>query len=159
MITRKLFAPSLVLAGAVALLACARQAPAPARDPGARERTVLVSEPVQPEIVDSMTPLATEPMPEPMFACLTDEDCTVVELGCCDACNGGWQLSVNTKHVDHATQELHESDCGTTACTRMACVDALSPVCDGGLCARREEEPSENGEVRISIIRNVLPPG
>ena len=155
MTTAKLLSPALVV---FAVLACARNQPQPAEDPDARERTVLVSEPVQPAIVDPMSPLQTELQPDAMFSCVMDEDCAVVEMGCCDYCNGGWQMAVNSKHADRAAQIWHEPSCGTEACTKMACVDTYSPVCDGGVCARRGEEPTENGEVRISIIRNVLPP-
>lgn len=156
MITAKL-APSALLGVAALVLACAKEAPG-AEAPDARQRTVLVGEPVQPAIVDPMARLQTELVPEPMFACLTDGDCTVVEMGCCDYCNGGWQMSVNTKQVDRAIQTWHEPSCEIEACTKMACEQSLSPVCDGGICARREEEPSETGEVRISIVRNVVPP-
>jgi hypothetical protein len=154
MIPSKLLAPSALLGVAVAMLACASDRPRSADEPHARERTVLVGEPVQTDIVDPLTALSLDPKPAPMVACVTDEDCTVVEMGCCDHCNGGWQMAVNTKYVDHA-MTWHESECETAACTRMACEETLSPVCDGGVCARREEAPSENGEVRISIIRNV----
>ena len=152
-------APGLLLGVAFVSIACARNHPQPdAPDARDRERTVLVGEPVQSAIVDPMAPLMTELVPDPMVACVQDEDCTVVEMGCCDACNGGWEMAVNTKQVEIATLTWHEPKCETTECTRMACLETLSPVCDGGICARREEEASANGEVRISIIRNVLPP-
>lgn len=66
-------------------------------------------------------------------ACTVDADCAVVELGCCDHCNGGQVAGV---HKDFAA-EVHASataDCGDTACTLMACVAQPTAVCAQGMC-------------------------
>lgn len=139
---------ALVLGSLV--LACAdRERPSTA-EPAVAWRTVMTSEPVQ---VDIDTPAW---LGDPMFACMTDDDCTVLELGCCDKCNGGWQLSVNTRHAEAATRTWAEQQCDT-GCTTLECPVTLAPVCDGGVCARREEVLGTIGESRMTIVRNVLP--
>jgi len=157
MIHAKLRAPGLMIAMAVAALACGKNKP-PAEEPGAGERTVLVSEPVPSAMVEPMVPLPMEAPAEPMFACVSDRDCMLVEMGCCDHCNGGSLMSVNVDHVGHAVQSWHEPSCGAAMCTKMACVaDPPRPVCDGGVCARRVETEGDDGQLEVSIIRNVLP--
>lgn len=80
---------------------------------------------------------ATPPRPgtiDERQACSADADCAVVELGCCDHCNGGQVAGV---HRDFAG-EVHASyagDCGGTACTLMACVEQPTAVCQAGMCA------------------------
>ena len=67
-------------------------------------------------------------------ACAADTDCAVVELGCCDHCNGGKVAGV---HKDFAA-DVHTSyagDCSGTACTLMACMEQPSAVCQAGTCA------------------------
>ena len=143
-----------VLALGVALFACARHEPrATTAAPQTRHRTVMTSEPVQLEIGD--TPWLA---PDPMFACMQDDDCAVLEMGCCDHCNGGWKVSVNTRHADDANRRWAEVGCDT-ACTALECPETLAPVCDGGVCARREVDPDATGQSRMTIVRNVLPPG
>ena len=66
-------------------------------------------------------------------ACTVDADCAVVELSCCDHCNGGRVAGV---HQDFAA-EVHASAtaaCGDTACTLMACVAQPTAVCAQGMC-------------------------
>ena len=66
-------------------------------------------------------------------ACTVDAACAVVELGCCDHCNGGRVAGV---HRDFAA-EVHASAtaaCGDTACTLMACVAQPTAVCAQGMC-------------------------
>lgn len=66
-------------------------------------------------------------------ACTVDADCAVVELACCDHCNGGQVAGV---HRDFAA-EVHAgatAACGDTACTLMACVAQPTAVCDHGMC-------------------------
>ena len=156
MIHAKLRAPTLVLVSGFVVLACGKNQP-PAEDPDAGGRTVMVSEPVQPAITDPLAPLEMETPPDAMFACVSDRDCKLVEMGCCDHCNGGSLMSVHTDHVEHATQTYHQPNCEAAMCTKMACVDPPRPVCDGGVCARRVETEGDDGQLEVSIIRNVLP--
>jgi hypothetical protein len=71
------------------------------------------------------------------FSCRTDGDCTIVEMGCCDRCNGGWVMSVARAHVAPATARYKEQAC-TGVCTDRGCVDDPIPICKAGTCARRE---------------------
>jgi len=62
--------------------------------------------------------------------CAVDEDCVIVELGCCDHCNGG---RVDAVHRDRA-EEIQMSfgdDCEEDeACTEMACAPMLARCTD-----------------------------
>lgn len=80
----------------------------------------------------------TAPPPPPTFderqACGGDADCAVVEIECCDHCNGGTAVGV---HKDHAADVRNEyvpaGACADTACTLMACAPA-EPICRAGRC-------------------------
>ncbi len=67
-------------------------------------------------------------------ACTADADCAVVELECCDHCNGGTVVGV---HQDHAAEVRAEhitaGECDAVACTEMACAQAV-PICRAGRC-------------------------
>ncbi len=68
------------------------------------------------------------------FACEDDADCAVIEIKCCDHCNGGEVRGVNREYVDAASQEFAPNDCGGVACTQMAC-RPVAPVCSAaGVC-------------------------
>ena len=80
----------------------------------------------------------TSPPVSPTFderqACGADEDCAAVEIECCEHCNGGTAVGV---HKDHAADVRKEyvpaSACEGTACTLMACPEAV-PICREGRC-------------------------
>jgi hypothetical protein len=64
-------------------------------------------------------------------ACTADADCAVVDVGCCDHCNGGTAVGV---HRDFAVDlRRAPTDCRTTGCTKMAC-SAAEPICRQGRC-------------------------
>jgi hypothetical protein len=152
---------SIAIASSVSFalaLACASKQPTAARadDDAARARTVMVSEPRL--IGEPASSIWTELAPDPMFSCVQDRDCTVVEMGCCDRCNGGWQLAVSRDLEDEATATWHDRMCSEAACTTFACRMELTPICDGGVCARREGRADPNGAFEIAIVRNRLPP-
>ena len=66
--------------------------------------------------------------------CTVAADCVAVELGCCDECNGGFAVAVNTDSVAAVTAEFAEV-CGVTqGCTEMGC-PAWELSCDAGVCA------------------------
>ncbi len=73
-----------------------------------------------------------------MFACASDDHCVVLEMGCCDHCNGGWQLSVNTAHAEAATAKHHDQNC-TGGCTKRGCAWKTTAVCHEGTCAMSED--------------------
>jgi len=77
-------------------------------------------------------------MPGPGFderqTCEVDTDCAVVEIECCDYCNGGTVVGV---HRDSATDVAAEyapaSKCEGQACTEMACGPAKA-ICRQERC-------------------------
>lgn len=71
-----------------------------------------------------------------VIACTEDADCTVVELGCCDTCNGGWSASVNKDYQEQVLERNHDTCTGNEVCTDMACDIAL-PACENGICTSR----------------------
>jgi hypothetical protein len=81
-----------------------------------------------------------EPSPTPPSgmderqACTSDADCAVVEIACCDHCNGGTVVGV---HRDAAAevraQYAGEAKCKDTMCTMMACSPATA-VCRQERC-------------------------
>jgi hypothetical protein len=77
-------------------------------------------------------------------ACTADADCAVVEIGCCDHCNGGTVVGV---HRDFAAavreQYAGEAKCRDTACTKMACVEQPAAFCRQGVCALRTGDREE----------------
>jgi hypothetical protein len=72
--------------------------------------------------------------------CEVDDDCRVVELGVCDACNGGTAVAVNGASegtvFDLYAQCEPDEEWG---CTEMACA-ALIPLCEAGSCVMEEGE-------------------
>lgn len=61
-----------------------------------------------------------------LIKCSADEDCTMVELGCCDYCNGGRAEAVNKTNVD-LVEERYGATCSETyTCTLMACPRLLA---------------------------------
>ncbi len=83
-------------------------------------------------------------VPAEWTACQTDADCTAVEMGCCDHCNGGWVLGVNQASVKAATEHFH-ADCGAAQppdatgsfsgvqCTELGC-GQVKGMCGAGTC-------------------------
>ena len=74
------------------------------------------------------------PLESSLTECATVDDCVAVELGCCDECNGGFAVAVNTDSADAVVADFSET-CGLSyACTAMGCAPwELS--CDAGTCA------------------------
>lgn len=110
------------------------------------------------------TPAATTPpapdakAPAPtddaaLVACTVDADCEVVEMGCCDACNGGFYMSIAKTHHAAAIARWHETDC-SGACTERACEWHEAPVCDAGVCARMEDRVDANGNATRVLVKN-----
>ncbi|MEM9068087.1 MAG: hypothetical protein AAGE52_06250 [Myxococcota bacterium] len=75
--------------------------------------------------------------PEPNWlACGQDSDCAVVEIACCDHCNGGRAIPVNTQSVTLARERYRPTCSPTTVCTQLACADPES-ACVNGSCQIR----------------------
>lgn len=70
--------------------------------------------------------------------CNEAADCVVVELGCCDECNGGFAVSVNTASVDQVREDFSQTCAGNTACTEIGC-NSWEVTCDEGTCGAQRE--------------------
>jgi hypothetical protein len=81
-------------------------------------------------------------VPSDWTSCTTADDCTLLELGCCDHCNGGELLSVNKAHADEALAALKESPCTNVQCTERGCALEVA-TCTGGVCGH---QPVPQGE-------------
>jgi hypothetical protein len=96
---------------------------------------------------------------DPVVACVADSDCTLLEIGCCDHCNGGAMLSVARDHVDTARARWGAKECATATCNEAPC----SPTrawCDAGTCIRTEREvwqTSSGPREYTLLIPNVAP--
>lgn len=77
---------------------------------------------------------AEEEIDPALVTCQRDSDCTIVEMGCCDTCNGGWSMSVRSDQVDAARQRW-ASECGQVSCTLLGCAPADQPICVEQRCA------------------------
>ncbi|MDH5673112.1 MAG: hypothetical protein OEZ06_13235 [Myxococcales bacterium] len=73
------------------------------------------------------------PLDAQYTACGDVSECEVLELGCCDACNGGTAVAVHKEHAADV-MERHSERCGaSTACTSIGCAPwELS--CEQGVC-------------------------
>jgi hypothetical protein len=72
-------------------------------------------------------------VPADLQACTEVADCVVVELGCCDACNGGLRAAFNVD-VSASTIDGYREVCtDDVACTELACFDAPA-ACVNDLC-------------------------
>jgi len=69
------------------------------------------------------------PLDPELTSCAADEECAVVQLGCCDHCNGGIAVATNLQSEEEVRDAFSET-CGTTyACTLVGCPPLL-PVCN-----------------------------
>jgi hypothetical protein len=83
--------------------------------------------------------LAPLPLEGQIIACQEDADCVVVELGCCDSCNGGWSASVNKDYEEDVSTRNRDACSDQQVCTEMAC-DAAFPRCENNTCTSRVED-------------------
>jgi hypothetical protein len=88
-----------------------------------------------------------------VMACQSDADCIVVEMGCCDHCNGGFLLSVNKTQVDAARAAHGEKDCTGVACTERGCSFDPQPLCTNRQCSRTERrvDRATGADKRVEI--------
>ena len=89
-----------------------------------------------PNVVKSPFPGVSNPVPlsGDTIACASGEDCAVVELGCCDHCNGGFAVAVNKEFETEVAERNGETCDEDEACTEMGC-SALVPRCIEGECS------------------------
>lgn len=76
-------------------------------------------------------------------------------MGACDACNGGWLLSVRADQVAAAQAKYGDKPTGAVACTERGCNWSPTPVCNAGVCARTmdfDSDPSTPPELVLNKI-------
>ncbi len=78
-------------------------------------------------------------LPSDYTACDAPEDCVVVELGCCDACNGGEARSVSSAHLDAVRTQYTQGCALNQGCTEMGC-SAWETTCEEGVCGLQRGE-------------------
>lgn len=80
-----------------------------------------------------------DPLPAEYTTCGSEADCVVVELGCCDECNGGTAVAVRADQ-EAEVADLYSERCGNgTACTEMGCAPWVV-TCEAGTCANARGE-------------------
>lgn len=72
-------------------------------------------------------------LPKDFVECLEDSECVRVELGCCDACNGGADVAVPGEMAEQMKARYGQPCSGATVCTQRVC-EPKAPVCEGGTC-------------------------
>ncbi|MCA9566573.1 MAG: hypothetical protein KC656_01980 [Myxococcales bacterium] len=77
-------------------------------------------------------------LPAELVQCEQPSDCVVVELGCCDACNGGTAVSVRADRRDEVVDTYAETCGASTACTLIGC-GALYATCVDSTCGMERE--------------------
>jgi hypothetical protein len=88
------------------------------------------------EVIDQVPPT---PIPATFMTCEEAEDCVVLELGCCDHCNGGRAVSVRVDSADDVQATYAESCTPGMACTQRGCAP-LTADCAQGQCITVEGE-------------------
>ena len=74
------------------------------------------------------------PLDAQYTTCAGNDDCRILELGCCDDCNGGFAVAVNLESAGAVRREFAEDCGGGVACTERAC-ELLDTTCStDGLC-------------------------
>ncbi len=93
-----------------------------------------------PNIVKSPFPGVSNPVPlsGDAIACVDGDDCAIVELGCCDHCNGGFAVAVNREFETEVAERNGESCGEDDVCTEMGCA-SLVPRCIDGECSYADE--------------------
>ncbi len=78
-------------------------------------------------------------LPAEYTACDAPDDCTVVELGCCDECNGGTARSVATEHAATVAERYAEGCAPGQGCNEMGCAP-WATTCEDNVCGLRRTE-------------------
>jgi hypothetical protein len=98
--------------------------PSASGTPGETEHPIVLQE--------AMWDGRTAPDPAAV-ACADDAECRVIEIACCDHCNGGTLASVRADHADEIAA-AQRAGCGDVACTERGCAGG-QPTCEQGRCA------------------------
>lgn len=84
-------------------------------------------------------------LPAEYTACQSAGDCMVVELRCCDSCQGGVAVAVNQEAFEEVTDRYGESCRPDTTCADEACQEGWVPLCEDGTCAATHDLPTSIG--------------
>lgn len=72
--------------------------------------------------------------------CEAPEECTVVELGCCGECNGGFAVAARADKADEVFDEFSERCKGkNVSCNLMACPGWIIDCVEGSCAIERGE--------------------
>jgi hypothetical protein len=99
---------------------------APATPAPTKPESPPLSSSAEPAASDGPAPL----VPTDWTLCEAPADCVKVVTTCCDECNGGKAVAVNTKHVEEA--KALRGGCSGVACTKRGCSTHTS--CLNGRC-------------------------
>ncbi len=73
------------------------------------------------------------PLPADLVTCSAPADCVIVELVCCDACNGGTAVAVRADMATSVRDTYSETCPNDVACTELGCAptvaDCVADVC------------------------------
>lgn len=73
------------------------------------------------------------PLPDEYTTCAVDEDCTTVQLGCCDHCNGGTIVATNADSQQEVEDEYSERCADDHMCSLVGC-ETPEAACEGATC-------------------------
>lgn len=146
--------PLRSLALASCLAACTAGSPPPgpvvAEPPPADPSAPVGSPPVEP----ADPPAASEPgfpgsswqvtdlgvsVPDAWRSCNASTDCALVVTTCCDQCNGGKAVAVNSAHAKDVAAK-HPKSCQDVACTERGCMTRAS--CQESRCVMEWQSAS-----------------
>lgn len=80
--------------------------------------------------------------------CTDDNDCKLVEMQCCDSCNGGDVWAVNAAHADEAKARYGKACGKDQRCGDRLCTPEPTAVCRLGSCATQTGDGIELDNVR-----------
>lgn len=72
-------------------------------------------------------------VPDSWYGCAEASECALIEVGCCDHCNGGTLVSINATYAEEAKSRLQDGCNEPVACTERAC-EPKYPTCEAGRC-------------------------
>ena len=74
------------------------------------------------------------PLESEFATCEVDTDCVIVELGCCDACNGGLAVASNVASREEVERLYSERCRGNVGCTLIGCPGSTAECGAGNTC-------------------------
>lgn len=94
------------------------------------------------------------------LVCSQADDCTVIEIGCCDHCNGGEAIGVRKDKMEIAKAALGPApgECQNTECTLMGCAPMI-PECAAGQCKATPDPSWMSGCENLNEAQCSLAPG